>query len=227
MKDLISLVVEYLPRYFIELGSIFSGPKRFLRGKDLLTEQTFSQALLFLGVGIILYLLLTTPLRHPQSNVWAWVTAEGLYSFIVLVLSTGWLWIAWRATGVQPQFRSMFVIYTYLYGVMVLLAGIAQLLPLGFLRVFDPELYRKGQAMIAGQQLSGLRESWTLYTAFAIQACGWLFVFAWGFIAWGAFRALYQSSKQRSAIALVIFLVMAFPINQIATYTASVFLDHG
>ena len=166
MKDLISLVVKYLPRYFIELGSIFSAPKRFLRGKDLLAEQTFSQALLFLGVGIILYLLLTTPLRHPQSNVWAWVTAEGLYSFIVLVLSTGWLWITWRATGVQPQFRSMFVIYAYLYGVMVLLAGIAQLLPLGFLRVFDPELYRSGQAMIAGQQVNGFKESWTLYTAF-------------------------------------------------------------
>jgi hypothetical protein len=41
MKDLIQLILQYLPQYFKDVGSLLAGPKRFIAQADPENSQTF------------------------------------------------------------------------------------------------------------------------------------------------------------------------------------------
>jgi len=177
MKDLIELVLKYFPRYLAEMGSILAGPKRFIRERNTNAVEIFNDSLLFLGIGIVLYVLLTTSAFAAGTDIWAYLAAVAVDEFVVLILSASWLWVCWRFVGGKATFKSFFVTYAYYAGAITVVIAFVRLLPIGTIIAFDPALYTSvREAFSAGIPLTNVKDSTVVYVAGVLLAFGYLAV---------------------------------------------------
>ncbi len=222
MKDLVEKALPYLPRYLTELGRLLTGPKRFIAKRDLRSDETFAQALVFAAVSIVLTVVATMPL-YPGKDVWGRMGAWAVGCIVNGALLSLALRIAWRAVGGNAPLRSFFVAYAYFYGALAILFAASLLLFAGLLRGVVPNVhawfvqqlgaplsiaaFRDGQMHL---ELTRAEAGHVLWIA-AVFIASQLGLAAWTVVAWGAFRELNRASRARSAVALLIASLLAVP----------------
>src|SRR6185503_14114577 len=113
MKDLIEKILKYLPQYFLDLGSVFSGPKRFIAARDVDTNEAFVDACLFFGLSVAILFILQAPLKPANEELWSYLVAEFSSTLIGLILAGGAMCVAWWIVGGRASGRSIFVTYMY------------------------------------------------------------------------------------------------------------------
>ena len=222
MKDLIDLILRYLPRYFIDLGSLISGPKKFIAGQNIRTPNAINRSLLFLGISLVLVVIGRAPLLSEDASVWTQLAALGIASVIGVALTALALRISWRIVGGKSPFRSFFIVHSYCYGALIIIITIFQLIGLGILKFFNKDLF---EALITlnSQKLEVLLmdsvpgEYWSFL---AIIIVGFLVASVWGFIAWGAYRELNALSQIRSFFAIVIAGFLTIPVSVVVFFLA-------
>lgn len=226
MNDLIKLVFAQIPKYISNFASLLSHPKRFIRTKSKLSDQSLTEALTFLGVSFVLCLVLKTPLIPESLNPWRYIGTRGLSDLIALIFYATALTFSWRLVGGRAPFLKFLIAFCYYSAVIDVLMNVARLLAYGIVKVWDPELYnvlvgayrnmRLGYSGMDAYMAQALREAqsgsfgkFLLVVVFELTLLGgFLVAFAWVIAGWGAFREFTGLSKKRSFLAGVIFSLL-------------------
>lgn len=221
MEELIKLL-RYLPRYFVEFGSVFIGPKRYIGQKNLQTDKSFSDALLFLAVSLGLTIVMTAPLLPPDQKLWMFIGSQAVLILLIVTLWSIALRIAWRIVGGRATIKNFFITYSYYFGVMIIILTLFTLLSDGILKVFDPELYIKIiEATLNNSQMPEVFGSNIFVISFAVMIVGYVLLSVWGFIGWGAYRQINNLSKKRSFGALLIMGPLSWLIILVVSLVAA------
>ena len=213
MEEFIKLL-HYLPRYFVEFGSVFIGPKRYIGQKNLQTDKSFNDALLFLAVSLALSIVMIAPLLPLEQNLWMYIGNRAVLTLLLVSLSSIALRFAWRIVGGRATIKNFFITYSYYCGVMIVIITLFLLLSQGILKVFDPELYNKIiEAQLKDNQMPEVFDSNIYVISFAVMIVGFVFISVWGFIGWGAYRQINYLSKKHSFGAFLIMGLFSWLIS--------------
>jgi hypothetical protein len=221
MKDLIDYILKYLPQYFTDFGSAFSGPKSFIAAKRVDANDGFGEALLFLGISMVLVLLMFAPLQPAGSDFLSYAGANFVTFLIAVPLGAMAIRVGWWLVGGRASARSFFITYAYYFGVVVVMITAVQLLSLGFFKTFEPQLYQ--QFIVASQKhqsMPDMSQSYIPGTALVVFIFGYLMISIWALIGWGAFRQLTGVGKLRSFAALIISGVLMLPVTAVIFFVA-------
>ncbi len=213
MKDLIEKILKYLPQYFLDLGSVFLGPKRFIAAKNVDTDEAFGDACLFFGISMTLLFVLQAPRKPANEEFWSYAGAEFGSILIGLILAGGAMCVAWWVVGGRASGRSIFVTYMYVCATATGAGTLMGALSDGILKTGNRPLYDQ---IIASQKtgatLPGIGESFAAKTTMLVFVSGYVLGVIWFLIAWGAFRQVNGIGRLRSFLALTIWGILAIPM---------------
>jgi hypothetical protein len=223
MKELFEKILQYLPRYFLDFGEVFSGPKSFIGQRNLASAEAFPDALLFFGISIVLLIALQLPVQPADQEFWKFAGSVGVLQLIAVTLSAMFTRIAWWLVGGRASGQSFFITYSYFGGVVIVLIGAIQLLAFGVVKIFDRKFF---QQLVDAPKMDAVvpqtDEQAVLYLVFGgIVVVGFVLVSAWFFIGWGAFRQLNALSKWRSFAAAVIYGFVSIPATAAVVFIAA------
>jgi len=229
MKDIIEKILAYLPHYFVELGQVCAGPKRFIAGRDVNSEEIFAASLVFLAISMVLGILIQTPFNPPNKDLWigfGWTAVETMFDVTSGALA---VYFGWWIVGGRARPRGFFTSYSYFSGASYVIFPVFSLVALSIVKVLEPERFEKiSQRRPGSEQFKMMVDpvfsasvigepSTTLYVAYAIVWAAILLWLVWFIVAWGAFRTLSGRSKIRSFFAFLLAFVF-FYIGSIAFY---------
>jgi hypothetical protein len=223
MKDLIQLILQYVPQYLNDLGSLVYRPKRFIAAKNPQTDETFVAALVFLVISLIISQIMMAPLlKAPQKDVWSAVARSAVTSVVVIFISSVSLRVAWGLVGGKASTKSLFVVSAYYNAAWLLIFDVIGLIGIGAFKVLNPELYEKG---VKGMSLE---EQWKIGTnnqmtgsdwvIFIIYWVGFIYMVWWIFIGWGAFVKINMVGRVRSFFAAMLSLMFDIPLLALAYF---------
>lgn len=217
MKDLIEKILVYLPQYLTDFGSLLSGPKKFIAKTNTTSEESYVQALVFLGVSLVIVVIATKPFLLPGKDIWAHVATVAVGFLLGVSLYAVALRLAWRIVGGIASVRSFFVIYAYYFGVGMVLLALFNLLGDGIFKLLSPIYYETVlESWINRETINDFTGDTGLLVSIYVRISGVVFIFAWGIWGWGAYRVINGLSKARSAIAFFIAVAFAIPVILIA-----------
>ena len=214
MTDIFRVLVYYIPKYILDLGSLLASPKQFLAGQlgsardD--PDTVIGRAFAFLGVSIFLVVTAQAPLLAPGDNLLIRAGSTGIISLIVVSLWAVALRVAWWMVGGRAPTRSFLMVSSYFFGTLLVVISILSLIVEGFVKVFDPEVYstlqeaaREGKSFWEHSSLLQNVDSPVLRIAAWTFALSYAALSLWGFIVWGAYRNLNGLGRWRSFLALI------------------------
>jgi hypothetical protein len=205
MKELIERILSYLPQYLSDCGELLAGPKTFVaRQLALAKDNKNSNCYLFLGVTIVLVTLISvfTPIH---KEIYAQLISTGFVVFLTILVCSFCVQAAWFLVGGRTAFVNTFFVYVYVACPLMLISVCSTVIGWGFFRLIDSDAYNRLSATKrpeqAGEILLNSNASVVYYGFLAI---GLLVATIYGFIAWGAFRNIYNLSKVKSAAAMIL-----------------------
>lgn len=224
MGELSERVLAYLPKYINVFGSLLAGPKRFIAKENSNADETFNRSLIFLGISLVLFVVMETPIHLPKYDVWTRLCLMAILCLVAISLTAIALRFSWWVVGGKASIRSFFVTYSYFFGVMIVLLAFSQLISLGFLKVVDPALYTQLQQSKGQQinQIDALSGGVTLWVTGLIFVVAFFCVSIWSVVGWGAYRELNGLSKFRSFCALMITGILSWIIAAVVYSVRSV-----
>jgi len=232
MNDLIKLVFAQIPKYLFNFFNLVSGPKRFVRKRNVYNDRSLTEAMTFLAISFVLTLILKAPLIPADVNFWQYIATIGLLALIEMALLATALRFAWKLVGGRAPFGRFLITFCYYYAVGLIGLQAFTVLAYGFAKVWDPGLYAllieaykdkgfsnpKVEAYVAKAAASGdIRK---LLPLAAVSLMIWLGVaalLAWTIAGWGAYRELTTLAKKRSVFAGIIFICL-YPIVFLLNY---------
>ena len=141
MAEIALRFLRYLPRYLREFGSLLSGPKRFMNGKQIHTERSFIDSLHFLILSLVITVAARAPLLPPGEDLWVFFGSQSVLCLMSVVLFALSLRLSWRIVGGKAVFRSFFVAYAYFFGAIFVVFVFVILIAEGVFKSLDLELY--------------------------------------------------------------------------------------
>ncbi|HEY3132297.1 MAG TPA: hypothetical protein VGL91_22775 [Acidobacteriota bacterium] len=231
MNDLVKLVFAQIPKYLFNFFNLVSGPKRFVRKRNVYNDQSLTEATTFLAISFVLQLVLKTPFI-TDVNFWQYIATLGLQTLIEMTLLATALRFAWTLVGGHAPFGRFFITFCYYYAVGLILLQAFAVLAYGIAKVWDPELYAimveaykgksfsnpKMQAYVEKAAGSGdFKKLLPLASLNLMLWLGWAAFFAWTIAGWGAYRELTTLTKKRSVLAGIIFICL-YPIVFLVTF---------
>ena len=235
MSDLIKLVFAQIPKYLFNLFNLVSGPKKFVRKRNVYNDQTLTEAMTFLAISFVLVLILKAPLIPEIVNFWKYFSTDGLLALIEMALMATSLRFAWTLIGGHAPFGRFLITFCYYYAVSIIILQAFTILAYGIAKVWDPELYAllveayknksfsdpKTQAYAISAAASGdIKKLLPLAAVSLMLWISWAAIIAWTIAGWGAYRELTKLSRKRSVLAAIIFLCL-YPIVFLLTYLLS------
>ena len=207
MNEFFREVLAYGPRYFVEFGTVFSGPKRFMSNRSTLSEQTYREALLFLCISLGVEVFALSAVNVSPGMPW-WRSAIELIvsTFLLVGLNAVALRVAWTIVGGKAPLRSFFVLYSYFAGVLGIIGLVFSLVAVGILKGWGSEML---EMMRTRHSISGWSDYWVSWSALWVVAVGYVFGMGWQIAAWGAYREVNMLSRHRSFWAYVLFSILS------------------
>jgi len=225
MNEAVQWLLKAIPTYVLTFGRVFVAPKTEILEKCRGEDSAVPGALVFLGVSQLLLYPLARGSTEPHSEFWD--TALRSVSLIIVggLATLGMLALAWRIMGVRIEFSKLLVAYCYISGVSWVVWSVLSLALTGMFAAWYPETYRAamrsaettpalGPEMFSAKRAESMR---ALQAMPGYQQIGLLSTIAfslpllWSFCAWGTYRHLASVGRLRSAVALVIFVLLMFP----------------
>ena len=216
-------LAKQAPRFVERLLGLLGGPRRYLGSLDLAAPAVLTEAMVFYTLALIVDAILALPFGGDATSFWTGaaigVVVQVLSLFVMVMILT----LIWRLLGGRAALRSHLIYSLYLWGVGVLILGLSGLAAKGLVMVRRPdwfETYRDYMTMlmiqspeIEAERFVELDASDLLFMAMLVLLVGHLLLIAWFLAGWGAFRDLNESTRGRAILALILFLVVAYPIN--------------
>ncbi len=204
MKELFDKALIALPAFLSRVLELLSGPKAFILQKDLTTPEAAIDAYTFLGVTLIIGLVAQLTFLPEQKDYLLTFSSIAVQATLSLILMVVILLFAWRIVGGTLSFKIFFIVSCYFSGISTLIFSCFALLASGWIKLFDPE---HAARILHG---SPAKDPMSFaYLGFAlILFAGFIAVYVWIVVVWGAYRRLNDASRRRSAIALAVFTVL-------------------
>jgi hypothetical protein len=227
MPDLLEKLIGLFPAYFNDLLALVSGPKRFF-ARRLSTESDMKDALLFLAISFLISWILIAPFNRGGSFL-VELGTDAAFVLSYIVAYGGALCLAWRIAGARTEIQKFLPIHFYYSGVLKLILSIAFLGAMGALRATEPASYKEMlNAVFAGDGAGFyMRNSERLLGSLGYRLSLWIIVIgcgaaaSWLFVGWGAYRELIQTSRLRSTVAGVLFVVVCVPVTGLLWFVAN------
>jgi len=231
MNDLVKLVFAQIPKYLFNFFNLVSGPKRFVRKRNVYNDQSLTEATTFLAISFVLALILKTPFV-PDVNFWQYIATLGLQALIEIALLTAVLRLAWTLVGGHAPFGRFFITFCYYYAIGIIGLQAFTVFAYGIAKVWDPELYAllleayKGKSFVNPKMQPYLEKAadsgdinklLPLVAVNLMLLLGWAAFLAWTIAGWGAYRELTTLTKKRSLLAGIIFICL-YPIVFLLTF---------
>ena len=231
MNDLVKLVFAQIPKYLFNFFNLVSGPKRFVRKRNVYNDQSLTEATTFLAISFVLTLILKTPFI-PDVNFWQYIATSGFQSLIELALLAALLRLAWRLVGGNAPFGRFFITFCYYYAVGIIGLQAFTIFAYGIAKVWDPELYGllveayKGKSFTNPKMQPYLEKTGgsgdfkkllPLVGVSLMLLLAWAALLAWTIAGWGAYRELTTVTKKRSVLAGIIFICL-YPVVFLLTF---------
>ena len=217
MQKIIETIIAYFPRFLRDLAVIFASPKAFIAGKDLDSDATFADALLFCAtcavVPVIVSVLHTN--SGEKDTFIKYLMSIGMRQFLVLIFAGGAVWLSWRIVRGSASHKAIFTIYIYYSGVISSTFTRFRACA-GYLKFMAPELYSRIRALAREivsrpEQMKEFMEETEIAIAAYITISGWFCCFIWSIVSWGAYRRVSNSSLTRSVLAFSISTILLVP----------------
>ena len=223
--------LEYLPRYLTDFGSLALRPKRFIANRNPKADDTYHGSLVFLGVSVFLFVVMTVPLRPTEVDFHLYLGGQIATSLLAVSLYAIALRLAWRLVGGKATVRSFFATYAYFFGVISIITTLFLLIGEGILKIFEPEIYAKIRSLQREteqvllpletlRKIPGFIDSSIPAISVGILAAGYCVSGVWLLLAWGAFRQLNGSSKLRSFIAMMIMGPLGWVVAIVVSFVS-------
>lgn len=221
MKDIVSKILGYLPKYLPEFLRIFAGPKSAVLERNLGKPDDLKQALVFYGVSFFLVFPFQRALFPTQQELWAHIAQSVAIALFVGLASAALIRLAWRIVGGSAPLERFVIVYCYFSGVFLVISMFSALIPLGALKTFYPDSYATVKTILFSADRSpfdpeAAKELQSLpgYLQYSIlSALLTLPPLIWYVIAWGAYRKLTGQTKARSVAAFILSSIFLFPIG--------------
>lgn len=232
MNDLIKLVFAQIPKYLVNFFKLVSGPKRFVRKKNVYNDKSLTEALTFLAVSFVITLILKTPLIPSDVNFWQYIATVGLLTLIEMALLATALRFSWELVGGRAPFGRFLITFCYYYAVSLIGLQVFTILAYGFAKVWDPGLYavlieaykdkgfrntNLGEYVAKAAASGDIRKLLPLAAVSLMMWLGMAALLAWTIAGWGAYRELTTLAKKKSVWAGVIFICL-YPIVFLLNY---------
>jgi hypothetical protein len=221
----IDQAVGFIPAYVADLLSLVSGPKQFIGERLAAGGRQLERAFVFALVSYLLANVITMPISSSIP-----IATDLAFGFANMLALGGAVSVAWRLVGARPPIQSFFTVHLYLASVFRFGLALFFLSFLGSLSVWDRASFEEIITALAkggdvvGEILSRSTHATenpgflaAIGVAHLVLAC----MVAWGVFAWGAYRRLSSLSKARSAVALLLFLVLSLPVHFLTTIVAN------
>jgi hypothetical protein len=231
MNDLVKLVFAQIPKYLFNFFNLVSGPKRFVRKRNVYNDQSLTEATTFLAISFVLTLILKTPFI-PDVNFWQYIATLGLQALIEIALLTAVLRLAWTLVGGNAPFGRFFITFCYYYAVGIIGLQAFTVFAYGIAKVWDPELYGLLVEAYKGKSFSNpkmqpyleraggsgdFKKLLPLVAVSLMLLLGWAALLAWTIAGWGAYRELTTVTKKKSVLAGIMFICL-YPIVFLLTF---------
>ena len=217
-KDFWTLV-RARARQFVEDFIDFAGaPKTFLASASVYTPENLARAFSFFLILYVLVSLLFVFVQPLQENENRLVLFNIAYTALFTALCLLLLQLSWRLVGARPPLRRVMLCFLYFAGIAAIvqagfwIAVTMILTPLeqtaALMRQFDALDARDPAAADAFLQANpGLTAQFaSLVLAFVVYV---MVDVVWTIVVWGAFRALAGVGRLRSALAMLVFYILA------------------
>jgi len=221
-------------RQFLEDFIDFVGaPKTFLASASIYTSENLARAFSFFLILYVLLSLLFVFFQPLETDAERLVLFNIAYTALFSALCLLVLQLSWRIVGARPPLRRVLLCFLYFAGIAVIIQGafwvvvtmimtpleetIAVMKQFTELDAQDPAA---ANAFLDGHpgltlQLTSLFGAFLVYLAADV---------AWTIVVWGAFRALSGVGRLRSALAMMIFYVLATLLFFFSLSFAEVFM---
>jgi hypothetical protein len=210
MKELLQLVLQYLPQYLSDLGAILARPKRFISERNPETNEAFLASLFFLGISLVIYTIMMTPLRSAGKDVWTALGSIATVAILAVFLNAILLRFVWLMVGGKASTRTFFTISGYYNGFALISLAVVEIIGVGVYKTVDATLYESiRKATSKGEPIPKVPlDDWMVSVPYLL---GLLLLMVWIFIAWGAFREVNGLGRFRSFIAFIISIIFDVP----------------
>ena len=152
LTDVLDRITEYLPRYFMSVGTILAHPVEEVWGRARHPEL-FRDALVFWLIGQVIDNVVRYLAHFGAVDETRYLLTNLISSAASLVIVAGAFHVAWRLVGARTPFAAMITGIAYLWGALAPLSAISVVLATGFLRIYSPEgyeFYRQAMLGCAG-----------------------------------------------------------------------------
>lgn len=220
MKSIAEKVFSQLPSYIPDLVAMIGRPKRTIAAKTGGEEDDLAKAIVFVGITVGLGFLLQAPTLPAKADFITAAAAMAAFKAIAILLFAGVFWGAFRLLGGKGAYLQTLIAYIYMVCPLYLALSVMDLVAIGFVRAYDPELGLQVRAnplfLISHPEILARfqSEAPALSTAMAITNNSAVIVLMlWFVICLGAFRSLHGVSRLRSCIAGTLIILLWWPFT--------------
>ncbi len=208
MKDLIGKLLAAIPAYVRQMIDLLRDPRTFVEKLDLDSDIVLQNALTFLAISFGLTFIAEIPLLPDKQSKEIMFGIAAVQAALGFVVSVVLLDLSWRIVGGKLSFKKFVIVTCYFTGVSTLLFLMLALVAWGVFSSLDPlnaGLMRNG----AQPDPVDLMRSPGFHVFWILLGLGLLATFVWIFRIWRAYRDLNQTSKVRSGVAFVIYMLLS------------------
>ena len=185
MKELVSLILDYIPAFISTFVNAVAAPRAFARHYRVFEPAAFQRALTFFGVAVVVAVAAKTPLYPEQFNAAGFAAADAIWKFVLVCLLTLAIWLSFRVVGGQLRAVQYLVATLYFIGVLAVVTPVM---------------------VVSALFLARISELASLYYGLGCV----LILVVWCVVAWLAYVETTGVSRARALAAsvLMIFLVV-------------------
>jgi hypothetical protein len=221
MRELFERMLSFVPQYFEDMIALVSGPKGFVLQRTSNSNGSLTDALSFFAMSFIAGWLLK--ISFVRGDPLMDLAAGAVFvAFFVMAFGAA-VCLAWRLVSGQIDFKVIFLIYVYYSAVTRLISVCAFLILIDCAKIIYPGLYRNLiKAAYTGRMTEFILQYSDEYPFWlSVIACLYvLLLLVWLIVGWGAYRIVTSSSKSRSAIAAILFILFSIAINALMFFIA-------
>jgi hypothetical protein len=186
MKDIVKEILAAIPRFILAFIDLLFQPKTFLTKQVPNDEKKLTDALIFLGVSLVITLIIKIPLLPVQTNEVKYLSSDAIWKFTILFIETVVIRISWNLMGSKTDFKDFFILNAYCFGVFSVVSHLVLLL-----------------TATLRQSTSSLSNIVFILSSLAIGI--------WAVICWNAYRIINNATFYRSILALIATALISLP----------------
>lgn len=215
MKDILDLIRNELPHFFINLINIIAKPRIYplelIRKSSGNDEQALAKALFYFFICMLFCQAWLIPIYGHENTFNLYTFSVSVFApILLLILATLALKISWSIIGYKSTFINYFLISAYHIGTILNFYLLTNMVNLAILKACDPKKFNEiiGYSYLKKSQVDPSYDilSNGAYMLFTFLGLVFLILaLIWFYSAWSAYRKLNDADKWKSIWAALLF----------------------